>query len=300
VGGLANRARGAYLIVNKNWMRADMIRFATPFVFAFSLAAAPLWAQSADDAKVDSLLDALGMPEMIEIMRDEGLAYGQTLAMDMLPGGSSDQWSAAVSTIYDTEMMYEEVRGAFGEAIAGDDIDAMLAFFTSDRGEKIIGLEVSARRALLDDAVEEASKENAAIAMMDETPRYQMVEEFVTVNDLIEANVVGALNSSYAFYTGLIDGGAMPAGVTAETALQDVWAQEPEVRSETTEWVYSFLLMAYQPLSDDDLDAYIAFSRSQAGQDMSKALFSAFAGMFDDISRGLGLASSRFMISQEL
>ncbi len=277
-----------------------MNRFATPLVFAFSLSIAPLWAQPTDQVKADQLLEALGMPEMIEIMREEGLAYGETLAVDMLPGGPSEQWDMAVSAIYDTQTMYEEVRGAFAEAIAGDDIDAMLAFFTSQPGEKIVDLEVSARRALLDDAVEEASKESAAIAMMDETARYLMVKEFVEVNDLIEANVVGSLNSSYAFYTGLIDGGAMPAGVTAETALQDVWAQEPDVRSDTTEWVYSFLLMAYQPLSDAELEAYIAFSKTEAGQDMSDALFAAFDGMFEDISRGLGLASSRFMISQEL
>lgn len=277
-----------------------MIRLAIPLAFAFSLSVVPVWAQTAEEAKVDSLLDALGMPQMIEIMREEGLAYGQTLAVDMLPGGPTDEWALAVSAIYDTEMMYEEVRGAFGEAVEGDDIDAMLAFFTTEQGEKIINLEVSARRALLDEAVEDASKENAAIAMMDDTPRYRMVAEYVAVNDLIESNVVGALNSSYAFYMGLIDGGAMPAGVTAETALQDVWAQEPEVRSETTEWVYSFLMMAYQPLSDDELQAYIEFSKTEAGQDMTSALFFAFAGMFDDISRGLGLASSRFMISQEL
>ncbi|PJI91775.1 uncharacterized protein DUF2059 [Yoonia maricola] len=277
-----------------------MIRFAAPLVFAVSIVAVPLWAQPAEDAKVDTLLEALGMPELIEIMRLEGLAYGETLAVDMLPNGPNDQWAMAVSAIYDTQTMYEEVRGAFGEAVAGDDIDAMLAFFTSAPGEKIVGLEVSARRALLDEAVEQASKENAAIAMMDQTPRYQMVAEFVEVNDLIEANVVGALNSSYAFYTGLIDGGAMPEGVTADTALQDVWAQEPDVRNETTEWVYSFLLMAYQPLSDEELEAYVDFSKTQAGQDMSDALFVAFDGMFDDISRGLGLASSRFMISQEL
>ena len=277
-----------------------MIRLAIPLAFAFSLSVVPVWAQTAEEAKVDSLLDALGMPQMIEIMREEGLAYGQTLAVDMLPGGPTDEWALAVSAIYDTEMMYEEVRGAFGEAVEGDDVDAMLAFFTTEQGEKIINLEVSARRALLDEAVEDASKENAAIAMMDDTPRYRMVAEYVAVNDLIESNVVGALNSSYAFYMGLIDGGAMPAGVTAETALQDVWAQEPEVRSETTEWVYSFLMMAYQPLSDDELQAYIEFSKTEAGQDMTSALFFAFAGMFDDISRGLGLASSRFMISQEL
>ena len=277
-----------------------MIRLVTPLTFAVSLFTAPLWAQSADEAAVDALLDALGMPQMVEIMREEGLAYGDTLAVEMLPSGPTDQWRMAVSAVYDTEMMYEEVRGAFAEAVAGDDIDAMLAFFTSQTGEKIVGLELSARRAYLDEAVEMASKENAAIAMMDETPRFLMVQEFVDVNDLIEANVVGSLNSSYAFYTGLIDGGAMPAGVTGETALQDVWAQEPEVRKDTTEWVYSFLLMAYQPLSDAELEAYIEFSRTDAGQDMTDALFAAFDGMFEDISRGLGLASARFMISQEL
>lgn len=277
-----------------------MLRALLPLIAAVSLQTAPLLAQGTDTAKIDALFDAIGLPDMVEIMREEGLEYGDTLATDMLPGGTSAQWQNAVSAIYDIEMMTEEVRGAFGEALEGDDIDAMLDFFTSEQGETIIGLEVSARRALLDDAVEEASKENAAIAKMDETPRFLMVQDFIDANDLIESNVVGSLNSSYAFYLGLIDGGAMPAGVTAETALQDVWAQEPDVRNNTTEWVYSFLMLAYQPLSDAELEAYIAFSESDAGQEMTQALFVAFNGMFDDISRALGLASSRFMISQEL
>ncbi|MDP5084990.1 MAG: DUF2059 domain-containing protein [Yoonia sp.] len=277
-----------------------MLRLAAPFALALTLATSPLAAQDADAAKVDTLFEALGMPEMIQIMREEGLAYGQTLATDMLPGGGSAQWDLAVSAIYDPQMMLEEVRGAFGEALEGDDIDAMIDFFTSETGTTIIDLEVSARRAMLDEAVEEASKENAAIAMMDDTPRYQLVQEFVTANDLIEANVVGSMNSSYAFYLGLIDGGVMPAGMTAETALQDVWAQEPDIRRDTTEWVYSFLLMAYQPLPDADLDAYIAFSQTEAGQDLTSALFLSFNGMFDDISRALGLAASRFMTTQEL
>lgn len=277
-----------------------MLRFVAPFAFVATVMGTTLSGQTAQVAKADALFEAIGMPQMIEIMREEGLAYGETLAQDMLPGGPSAQWSIAVSAIYDIEMMYEEVRGAFGEAIEGDDIDRMLAFYTAEPGTTIVNLEVSARRALLDDAVETASKENAAIAMADETDRYVMIKDFIEANDLIESNVVGALNSSYAFYMGLIDGGAMPAGMTAETALEDVWMQEPEIRSNTTEWAYSFLLMAYQPLSDDDLAAYLAFSQTEAGRDLTDALFVAFNGMFDDISRALGLASSRFMISQEL
>ena len=277
-----------------------MLRFTAPIAFAATLVAAPLWAQETDQDRIDTLFDALGMPQIIEIMRQEGLSYGETLAVDMLPGGPSEEWNTTVSAIYNVEMMQADVRGAFGDAMAGADIDAILSFFTSEQGEKIVGLEVSARRALLDEAIEEASRENAVIAMVDETPRYQLVQEFVQANDLIDANVAGSLNASYAFYIGLIDGGAMPAGITPDIALQEVWAQEPQVRSDTTEWLYSFLLMAYQPLSDAELEAYVAFSRTDAGQDLTNGLFGAFNGIFDDISRALGLASSQFMIRQEL
>jgi hypothetical protein len=268
--------------------------------FASFMALPALAQQGTRAADIDRLYDALGLPQIITIMQQEGIAYGEELAFEMLPDGGGADWRNVVAMIYDLETMEEEVRGAFAEAIVDEDIDAMLDFFTSDRGERIIGLEVSARRAMLDEAVEEASREAAALQIMDETPRYEAIRAFVETNDLIENNVVGALNSSYAFYMGLIDGGVMPPGVTADTALQDVWAQEPDIRDNTTEWVYAFLLMAYQPLSDDDLAAYQAFSETAAGEALNSALFSAFDGMFEDISRALGLAASRFMMTQEL
>ena len=40
--------------------------------------------------------------------------------------------------------------------------------------------------------------------------REQMVPEFAEANDLIELNVVGALNSNLAFYRGMADGAADP------------------------------------------------------------------------------------------
>ena len=266
---------------------------------AATFLAAPAIAQERE-AQIDALYAALGLPEIIAIMQEEGIDYGKELGAEMFPAGAGAEWQDAVAAIYDVSIMNEEVRGAFGEAIVDDDIPAMLDFFTSDRGRQIIELEVSARRAMLDPAVEDASREVAAAQVSDETDRFLAIRDFVDTNDLIESNVVGALNSSYAFYMGLIDGGVMPPDVTPETALQDVWAQEPDIRANTTEWVYAFLLLAYQPLSDDDLAAYQAFSETDAGADLNDALFLAFDGMFEDISRALGLASSRFMLTQEL
>ena len=211
--------------------------------------ASPIFAQDRD-AQIDALYDALGLPEILLVMQEEGIGYGEELGLEML-GGVSGDWRKAVLVIYNLQTMNEEVRGAFGEAIMDDEIEIMLDFFGSDRGQEIIQLEVTARRAMLDEAVEEASKEASALQVMDETPRYLAVREFVETNDLIESNVVGALNSSYAFYMGLIDGGVMPPGVDAESALQDVWAQEPDIRANTTEWVYAFLLLVFGKMDMD-------------------------------------------------
>lgn len=277
-----------------------MSRFPSAFALIATMMTAPAFAQSAPSAEIDTLFTALGLPEIVEVMHEEGLADSTTLGKEMLPVAAARDWADAAQFIYDPQTMLDNVRDAFEAELQGDDIDAMLAFFTSEAGTKIIALEVSARRALLDEIVEEASTEAASVQMRDETPRYLLVKDFVDVNDLIESNVVGSLNSSYAFYTGLIDGGAMATDVTHDTALQDVWAQESDIRDSTTEWIYSFLFMAYQPLSDTELNTYIAFSETEAGQQLTAALFVAFDGMFEDISRALGLNISWLLLTQEL
>ena len=264
------------------------------------VAGVPLGAQQTSQEKTNALLAVLAVPELLEIMRAEGLAYGDTLADEMFPGGANPIWEGMVLEIYDVQIMYEEVSAGFAEELDGADLDAMLDFFNSDLGQQIVSLEVSAREALLNEGVEEASKEAAALANADGNARFDLIEEFIAANQLIETNVVGALNSNYAFYMGLMDGGALPEGVTSETALQEVWAQEGMIRENTTEWLHAFLFLAYQPLSDAELQAYIAFSQSDAGHELNSAMFSAFDGAFNDISRALGLASSRILTTQDL
>ena len=272
----------------------------TRLMTAAVVATFALPAMAQDQSVETRLFDALGMSDIIEIMREEGIVYGRQIGDDLLGGMVGTEWMAVVETIYDAEMMKTVVAAQMREELEGADVQAMLDFFSTDRGVRIIALEVSARRALLDDAVEEASKEAAAMASVDETPRFLQVQRFVEANDLIETNVVGAMNSNFAFYMGLMDGGALDGDITEQQILTDVWSQEAEIRQNTSEWVYSFSLMAYQPLSDADLDAYIAFSESDAGQDLNSALFGAFDGLFDDISFALGVASSVYMTGQEL
>ncbi len=275
-----------------------MIRAAA---LSLSLLAAPFAAaQTAPQSPAETLFEALNLPEILVIMQQEGMTYADQIQTDLFPGQGVEDWPATVAAIYDVDRMQAQVVAQLETELNGLDLAPMLDFFSTEPGLTIVSLESSGRGALLDEGVEEAANEAAALAMADETARYLMVRDFVEANDLIETNVTGAMNSNYAFFMGLVDGGAFPFELTEEQVLRDVWAQEPEIRQNTTEWVYSFLLMAYQPLSDEDLQAYIDFSKTEAGRQMNRALFASFDAMFDDVSRALGLASARYMGSQEL
>lgn len=255
---------------------------------------------SAQTGDAGELFDLLQLPDIVEIMREEGVTYGASIGEDLFAGPPSSEWAATVDQIYDLDRMLALVEQDFAASLDGDDIAAMAAFVGSEQGQRIITLEVSARRALLDDAVEEASKEAAAIAATEETERFALVRDFIETNNLIDTNVAGALNTNYAFYMGLMDGNAFGGALTEEQVLTDVWGQEAEIRSNTTEWMYAFLLMAYQPLSDEDLLAYTAFSETEAGRELNRALFEGFDRLFEGISRSLGRAAANEMTSAEL
>jgi hypothetical protein len=126
--------------------------------------------RAAPQAGLDELLDALRVEDTVAIMREEGLRYGEGLTTEMLPDVNPDSWARVISRIYDTGKMTAVVEAEFAEAIAGTDLDPLVAFFTSDLGREIIALELSAREAFLD-ADTEAANDTVANAGWRQVPR---------------------------------------------------------------------------------------------------------------------------------
>lgn len=263
------------------------------------LTASFAWPATADPARpADALLDRLGLPEIVQIMREEGMGYGSEMARDLIPGGATPGWQASVARIYDTDAMEEVVRAEFQESFGETNATPLLKFFGSKTGERVVEVELSARRAMIDDGVESAARDVFRGLDGSSDERLGLVTDFVQANDLVEANVTGALNASYQFYAGLVDGGALE--MTEREILDEVWSQEPETRADSREWLYAYLLMAYGPLSDDDLEAYVELSSSPEGKAMNRALFAGFNAMYDNISYALGLAAAKQMQGQDL
>lgn len=269
---------------------------------AKAVAFALFWCAAPVPAAADAgrLFDALGMPQIIEVMRDEGLAYGETIRTDLLNGQGGDNWSETVSAIYDASAMEAQMREGFVARLDGVDVAPLLDFFESERGQRIVETEVAVRRAFLDEDVEEAAEAAAADLRADNPDRFARLQSFVEANDLVESNVMGAMNSNYAFYTGLMSGQAFDDTLTEDQILSDVWSQEDGIRADTEEWVYAYLGLAYDALSDADLDAYIAMSETEEGRALNRALFGAFGTVFEDISHRLGAEAARLLVGQDI
>lgn len=248
--------------------------------------------------EVERLGRALFFEDVAEILREEGLDYGRSLDEDMLGGYGGAHFARQIADIYDAGRMLEVLYQKLAASMTAQEIEESLAFLETPMGERIMRLEVTARQAMSDEAVTQIAKESFAAAEAKGEPRLEMIARFIEINDLIDHNVAGALSSNYRFLAGLTDGGGARPGEGQTT--DDVWAQEPEIRRDTTEWMNGFLFMAYGPLEDAELQAYLDFCETPAGQSLNEALFMGFDAVYDRIYYEIGQTVARAMQARDL
>lgn len=272
-------------------------------VLITTLALAVLALPHAVQARSEALIAALRLDETIAVIRQEGVREAAGIAEALFGADVSNGWQATVDRIYESERMEEIFLARFETELARSTdgaIARMTDFFTSDVGRRALGLEISGRRAMLDDSVEAAAEDHLAQLRARSDGRLAQLRRFVEANELVEANVAGALNATIAFQFGLAEGGAYDFEMSEDRILAMARAQEEAIRAETRAWVMSYLALAYRPLSDEALAEYITFSESRAGQVLNRALFAAFDEMFTRLSRDLGLAAGRVLGGEAL
>ena len=270
---------------------------------ALPVTALPSFAQTqAMQPEIAALSQTLKIDAMIAVMRTEGLANGKEMEADLFPGQDGAAWDVVVNRVYDTTRLHQIFDAALTKALENDPgtQKAMRAFFGTPLGQHILALEIDARKTLLDDNATEAAAKLWGKALNAKTHRAKQISRFAEINDLVESNVMGALNGNLAFYSGMNTAGAFPEPMPEDDMLAEVWAQEADVRRDTTEWLFPFLMLAYQPLSDKELGKYIAFSETPAGQKANRAMFVAFDAMFVQVSKELGQSAGRLMAGQDI
>lgn len=276
--------------------RIAMRRFLSLIVILVTL---PLQA-TAQRADVATLFDVMRIDEMLAVMSEEGIGFGGDIQRDMFPQNNDPAWMEEVRAIYDPSRLQEIFAEGFGDDPSPAMVGRITAFFQSDLGQRLTEAELVARKEFLKPGLEEAAMQAGLDLRAAGGARLALLTKFVTVNDLVSENVVGGLNSNLAFFRGMNTGGAFGEAIPEEELLRDVWAQEPDLRADTEDWVYGFVLAAYGGFSDDEIKAYIDISASDAGQAFNRHLFAAFDALFDDVSFALGFAAAKYVSGEDI
>ena len=248
---------------------------------------------------VDRYFEALQMPEVFSILRKEGISAGEDLTQFGGDISASPAWSARLAGIYSMDEMRAEFRS---QLTAVDDLEASIPaieFFETELGRRIVNIELAARRAMADDEIMAALREQVSQMEDDGEARLDLYAEFIRINELVDSNVSGALNSNLAFYRGMATSEQFSDTLSESYMLTTVWGQEPEIREETESWTMNFSTLAYAELSDAEMQQYIDVSASEAGQKLNAALFAGFDKVFETQSFDLGRATAEFSIGED-
>lgn len=251
---------------------------------------------------ISQLGEVMQLDDLFDVLREEGIKYGTDLEAEMFPGGGGPGWAAAVADIYDVSLLRAKFNHQLRAGLASDPetMAKVVDFFASDLGRRILTLEIEARRAFLDPVAEDAARVAADKRRMGRDPRAKQLDRLIEAADLLEMNVAGALSGNLAFLTGMNETGINGIILPQDEVMQQVWGQEAQIRDDTESWLDSYLGLAYAPLTEAELDAYIAFWESPAGQRLNAVLFTAFDEVFSGVSRDLGRAAGQAMLGRDI
>lgn len=258
-------------------------------------------AASPPDTQAGRIGEVLRLPELLQVMAEEAVA-------DAVPPGGGDPadgrqgaWLDSIARIYAPDRLMGMVETELARALARRDpqlIESALPFYESPAGRRLIALELSARRALLDADLAQAADDALHRAEVQRLPRLDRIDHLMEVTDIVEMNVVGGLNGyleasrGFAAATGRAD---MLPGLTDEA-----WRQEETMRLDTCHWMRGLLLLAYAPLDDDDLEELIAFAQTPGAMALSASLHDAFQVVFQRVAFETGMVSGARFAGERL
>ncbi|MBW7056451.1 DUF2059 domain-containing protein [Paracoccus bogoriensis] len=258
-------------------------------------ASAPLWQVAQEQHQGQRIWDALQMQALVPTLQQEARSGAAQLVEEGLMSAGSPGWPEIVSRIHDPARLGPMLRHALGRAAEQADpalLDRALAFYESGPGLRLAALEHSARAAMLDPEIEEAARLAFQSADAAQGSRARLIRRLIDEADLISPNVATGMNTSIAFSQGYAEAGGFDMVPTPDELVADAWAQEDEIAIEAETWMQAFLMLAYSPLSDAEIESYIDFATAPEGLLLADLLFNGFDEVFVQTAREMGRAAA--------
>ena len=253
-------------------------------------------------ADIEGLAQAIGLERLLSVMQREGEAQLEALEGELFAGQQSASWRARVVSLHDPVAMREATIKGLELALKDHPQEVARIIATLGKGSvaRLVQLEIDAREVLLDPLAQDMAILAWERQQGQGGRRLEQINRVIAAGDLVEQNVVGTMNTSMAFNKGLRAGGGGDLALPDGEMMASLWEQQEHIRADTADWLMPCMLLAWQPLSDEEVEPWVRFSESAEGRLLGQALFSTFDTMFDGIAYQMGMAVGRELSEREL
>ncbi|MBC9246031.1 DUF2059 domain-containing protein [Paracoccus sp. 11-3] len=249
------------------------------------------------------LWHVMEMDDLMPILRDEAVAEADDMQENLFQRGGNGGWQRNVQVIHQPDRLAQLFRKGLDNALPQMDqkrVAEGLTFYETPLGRRMLELESVARVAIMDDKAAQAATAAFVVEEERRSHRAAQIERLIDSADLVGPNVAGGMNAVIAFSQGFDQAGGYDMPMGEAEMLGDAWQQEAQLAVNTEDWLEGYLLLAYAPLSDEELDTYIDFAASAEGQALSGLLFAGFDAVFRQTSYELGVAAAAQLSGREL
>ena len=242
----------------------------------------------------DRMWRTLDLAALMPILQEEAVTEAARMEGEGLIAGGGLPWARVVARIHDTPRMEALFRAGVRDAAARMDpqlVDRALAFHGSGLGQRVIRLEGSARRALLEDGVEDQARADFARALRNGDPRAEQIVQLIDGADLIAPNVAGGLNAAIAFPAAM-PRGRVRHGPGSAAADGHAWAQRDQRSRPGDDLAAGFSDAGLWPAERRRTGRLRPARRIGRGQALSQLLFAGFDRVFGQTSYDIGMAAA--------
>jgi arsenate reductase-like glutaredoxin family protein len=243
--------------------------------FCILVASACAHAAEPDRARIDALMHKSGLWAQVGAMQaqvKQGAAEARAQDKALGPRAMSESDFERLAAITETAFAPERVRHATASYLAhelsAEEVDELLAWFTSAIGERVTRAEEDAAAA---DRLKAEDEGKALVAALTDA-RAQLLKRLIVAVRADEMAADLMANMANAMLYGIA---AMTPGLEPEEAIRRLKKQADAERPERVEFFRGYMLAqaayTYRGIGDADLERYVAFNETPVGRKYNEA-----------------------------
>ena len=225
---------------------------------------------------LDELYEQAGLEQQLRWIK-------ASMALDYsrygLPVEVLDAFNLVIKVRYGTDYFRRSMMGSLAQSLTVEELLALVEWYNSPLGQKILQLETIANNPINAHRVEKYIDERLA-KQLPRSSRATLINELMVTMDVVEHSTELAATAAAGAHRLLRE--IMPGALSNNTpdSPQALKAREkPTIRRGIQKKMKGILFYTYRSLSDQEIERYLAFTRTSAMQNFQRGQVQAIAKM---------------------